>query len=51
MSRSSSWMSQYTHGGGERLIQLRHFVEVALQLKQKTVENHDHISPYVLKQS
>ena len=44
-------MRQYTHGGEGRLIQLRPFVETALQLKQTIVENHDPVNPYGLKSS
>jgi hypothetical protein len=41
MSRFSPWMRDYTHGGEERLIQLRQLVNGRLQLKQEVVETHD----------
>jgi hypothetical protein len=34
MSRASPWMRDNTHGGEERLFQLRQLADATLQLKQ-----------------
>jgi hypothetical protein len=49
MSRSSPKVRDYTYGGGERLIQLRHFDPAAMQLKQESVRSLDRLSPYTEK--
>jgi hypothetical protein len=41
MSRSSLGVRDFTHDGGERLIQLRQLADTPVQLKQKIAENHD----------
>jgi hypothetical protein len=47
MSRSSPKVPDYTYGGGERLIQLRHLADTVMQLQQKIVRRHDQLSPYI----
>jgi hypothetical protein len=41
MSRSSHRVRDFTHDGGERLIQLRQLADTPVQLKQETAETHD----------
>src|SRR5271155_5519279 len=49
MSRSSTWMSEHTHSGKERLFQLHQFAKTDVQLRQGFVERRHHFRPYVTK--
>jgi hypothetical protein len=41
MSRSSLRVRDFTHDGGERLIQLRQLADMPVQLKKKIAETRD----------